>query len=322
VNVYKFFDEIPVTTEKVILAIGKFDGVHKGHNAVLEKIFEKCKIREGRPWILTFSRTPAEFFQKGKKHLRLMTLEHKLYMLEKKGIDTVILIDFSEKFANINADVFVNLLRNKILNFDLVVGFDFRLGKNSAMDAEALRQKGYESNFTVDIVPPFIANSLKISSTRIKALIVEGEIEEANEYLEKPYSIEGKVTSRDNKGKVIGYPTANINNSEVVYPKEGVYLSGFQIAKKTEEGLYPEFDEKIFFGMTYVGKSSLTGTKAPSTIETHIFDFNKNIYGETVRVLFYRRIRNSIKFKSYEELKNQLAIDKVHCLKLIENWRS
>ena len=161
-------------------------------------------------------------------------------------------------------------------------------------------------------------NGKKVSSTWIRSLIREGNVDLAKELLTKFYCIEGVVKSRDSKGREIGFPTTNIRNKDMVYPKEGAYFTGISLETgEYDKYGYKVFSEKIFFSMTFVGTNSLSIDKEP-TIETNIFDYKGNLYGKWVRVFFYKRLRETMKFPDYDDLKKQLKKDKEHCLRLIE----
>jgi riboflavin kinase/FMN adenylyltransferase len=318
VKIYNLLEDIEFVEEPVVMSIGVFDGLHKGHNDVFDYMQKIGKEKGARPWILTFSNLPEETLIEGFKYGRLMEPGYKVSLLEKKEIDGLILIDFSKKFANIKAVDFCNLLQSRFKNLNIVVGFDFTLGKGAEMNVAGLKKQGDVKGFNVYVDPAFTKDGIKVSSTWIRSLIREGNVDLAKELLTRFYCIEGEVKSRDSKGREIGFPTTNIRNKDMVYPKEGAYFTG--IALETgdcDKYGYKVFDKRIHYSMTFVGTNSLSDDKEP-TIETNIFDFKGNLYNKWVRVFFYKRLRDTIEFPDYNDLRKQLKKDKENCLRLIE----
>ena len=317
-KVYRKINDIPVSGEKIVMAMGTFDGVHRGHETLLETVLKISSETGDVPYVFTFSNSPKSVFQPYVKYMQLMDPGYKLSLLEKKGIQGVILIDFSKDFAKINAEVLCNLLQKKFVSLKIVVGYDFRMGKGTRMDAASLVEKGKSSGFEVHIVPPYKMNNEKVSSTRIRSLIREGQIKTANNLLGRPYTIDGIVEVGNQKGRLIGFPTVNIKNDTMVYPRDGVYLAGLRISDIKNEYGYPVYQSRLHYGMTFVGKNTLSTIDTPA-IETNIFDLDAGLYGKWVQVYFFDRIRDTMTFKSFDDLKMQLVIDKEKCLNLFKN---
>lgn len=317
-KVYRKINDIPVSDEKIVMAMGTFDGLHKGHETLLETVLNVSSETGHTPYVFTFSNSPKTVFQPYVKHMQLLDPGYKLDLLEKKGIQGVILIDFSKDFAKINAEVLCNLLQKKFVNLSIVVGYDFRMGKGTRMDAASLAEKGKISGFNVHIVPPYKINEEKVSSTRIRTLIRNGSIKEANALLGRPYAIEGIVEVGNQKGRQIGFPTVNIKNDAMVYPRGGVYLAGLRISENINENGYPVYQNRLHYGMTFVGKNTLSMIDTPA-IETNIFELDSDLYGKWVRVYFFDRIRNTLTFKSFDDLKIQLMKDKEESLNMFKN---
>ncbi len=317
-KIYKSISELKETLSPVALTIGTFDGLHLGHEKLFNTLLNTAKKNNASPWVLTFSNLPYEVFNPGTKHNRLLDIESKINLLAKKGMEGVILIDFTKKFGKLNGIDFCRRLREKFANLIIVVGYDFKMGRNAVMSARELKEKGESIGFEVHIEPPALKQGKKISSTWIRSLIKQGDIEEANRLLARPYFIKGIVEKREGKGKEIGFPTANIRNDQMVYPEQGVYLTRVQIADKEKiKSGETVFDGKYFDSMTFVGKNTLS-VENPPAIETNIFGFEENLYYKYIKVYFYKKIRNTVKVNNYNELKQRLIEDKKKCLSLLE----
>ena len=306
-----------VLTNGCILSIGNFDGVHLGHQQILARLINKS-IELGLPSVvMLFEPQPREFFAKKVGDLtaynvpaRLMRLRDKLKYLEKSGIDFVLCVRFSERFAKLTAEEFIqDLLVKRLKVRYLSVGDDFRFGAKRAGDYHTLQEAGKTFNFTVEESHTHSFEQDRISSSLIRELLQKDKLALVEKLLGKPYSIAGRVAHGNKLGRTIGFPTANIMLNRLVVPIHGVYA--VQVETKTG----------VFQGIANVGnRPTINGTKP--LLEVHIFDFNRSIYGEAIEVRFIKKLRNEVKFSNFEALKQQIEKDKqqaVEFLKAFDN---
>ena len=295
-------------TKSCILTIGTFDGVHLGHQKILESLVREAKQKDLFANVLTFFPHPRMILQQDQSMKLIDTMEEKKEALQALGIDYLIVHPFSGRFSRLSALEFTrNVLIDQLHVFKVIVGYDHRFGRNREATAEDLKMLGRTYNFEVNTIAPQEVSSIAVSSTKIRAALIAGNIEVANKYLNRPFQIRGKVIKGDRIGRTISFPTANIKveSTYKLLPARGVYLVTI---------LYG--GEKIYGVMNYGIRPTLKATE-PS-LEVHLFNFNKNLYGQTLVISLLLRIRDEQKFGSLSELKDQIEKDKAFCLKHIE----
>jgi riboflavin kinase/FMN adenylyltransferase len=294
-------DNISKPFPNAAITIGNFDGVHIGHQALFHEVIETAEDMGGTSIAMTFEPHPIRVL-KPNHHPPLITLyEQKVELIERTGMDVLICIPFTKEFASLSAQQFVvDLLVRKIGIKAIVVGEDYSFGKNREGDIESLRSYAVEYGFEVIVANWIRMNRThvdRISSTKIRELVMDGQMAQAEKMLGRHYQIRGKVvTGRDRGGKVLGIPTANINLHDELCPKTGIYAVTVECGGKQHKGVAnigysPTFKEHQF------------------TVEVHIFDFNDRIYGENIRVNFIQRIRDEKKFSSIDDLIAQIQRD-------------
>ncbi len=294
-------DDISKPFKNAVITIGNFDGVHIGHQALLGRTVEKAGAMDGISLAITFEPHPARVLGQN-NHPPLITLyEQKAELIERSGIDILITIPFTREFATITAKQFVgDLLVGKIGIKAIVIGQDYTFGKNREGNVALLKFFSEIFGFEViviDWIPVSNHTHGRISSTKIRELLMEGNVSEARKLLGRFYQIKGTVVSgRGRGGKVLGFQTANINLQDELCPKTGIYAVTVECDDKKHEGVAnigysPTFDDHIF------------------TVEVHIIDFNENIYGQKIRVNFIQRIRDEIKFSNIPALSKQIEKD-------------
>lgn len=300
-----------------VLSIGNFDGVHLGHQQILARLINKSTELGLPSVVMLFEPQPREFFAKKVGDLtacnvpaRLMRLRDKLKYLEKSGIDFVLCVRFSERFAKLTAEEFIQDLLVKQLKVRyLSVGDDFRFGAKRAGDYHTLQEAGKTFNFTVEESHTHSFEQDRISSSLIRKLLQKDKLALVEKLLGKPYSIAGRVAHGNKLGRTIGFPTANIMLNRLVVPIHGVYM----VRVETKTGTYQ--------GIANIGnRPTINGTKP--LLEVHIFDFNQSIYGEAIEVSFVKKLRDEVKFSNFEALKQQIEKDKqqaVEFLKAFDN---
>ena len=290
-----------------ILTIGTFDGVHIGHNKILTKLVEESKKNNLSSLIMTFFPHPRMVLQKSQEIKMINTMDEKIHLFEKTGVDNLIIQPFDENFSKIRAKEFVEeILVKKLKIKHIIIGYDHRFGKDREASVEDLKKFGLNYMFTVEEIAAQEIHSIAISSTKIRNAILKGEIKKCNEYLGRNFMLTGEVVHGDGLGKKINFPTANIEIPETykIIPKNGVYLVKTII------------NSEIYFGMMNIGVRPTIGGKNKS-LEIHFFNFKDNIYNKTISVEIICKIRDEEKFSSIDELKIQLKKDEQFCLKLI-----
>ncbi len=298
---FDHLDKIHEPFKKAVITIGNFDGVHIGHQALFHEVIEKAETIDGTSIAMTFEPHPIRVLKQN-GHPPLITLyEQKAELIERTGIDVLICVPFTKAFASLSADQFIrDLLVKKIGVKAIVVGEDYSFGKNREGNINMLKSYAPAGGFEV-IVADWIKTSKgftgRISSTRIRELVTDGHMREAEKMLGRRYQVRGRVmTGRDRGGKLLGIPTANINLHDELCPKTGIYAvtvecSGSRHNGVANIGYSPTFEDHEF------------------TVEVHILDFNANIYGEKIRVNFIKRLRDEIKFSNISELIDQIKKD-------------
>ena len=294
-------------SKKSIVTIGTFDGVHVGHQKIMEQLVATAQENNAKSVLLTFFPHPRMVLQKDNSLKLINTIAEKIEILEKTGLDYLIIHPFDKDFSRLTAFDFVRtILVNHLNTAELVIGYDHRFGKNREGNFEQLQEYGHMYDFKVTEIPAQDINQISVSSTKIRNAILNAEIEKANEYLGYSFSLEGTVVSGEKLGNTIGYPTANIELLETykLIPKTGAYLIRSFLHGKT------------IYGMMNIGnRPTVNGVK--ETIEVHFFDLNKDLYGRQLTIELLTFLRDEQKFSSIEELKKQLFLDKEKSLELI-----
>ena len=289
-----------------VLTIGNFDGVHRGHRALFEKVKHWADELEGESLVVTFDPHPLKVLRPGNGPDLITIHERKLELIGDCGIDAVLVIPFTKEFALISAEEFVTgILVGRIGVKGIVVGYDYRFGNGREGDIDYLKGIGAEKGFRVEVVSGINIDDTVVSSTIIRKLIREGEIVEANHLLGRPYEVSGIVVpGRQRGGKLIGFPTANVGMAGQAPPKQGVYAVEAVVENRPCKGA-----ANLGFNPTF-GDTDLS-------LEVHIFDFSDNIYGKPITVRFIERLRDEIKFAGVEELTTQIRKDVEEAKKIL-----
>jgi len=287
-----------------VVTSGTFDGVHLGHQQILQRIVQIAKQNEGQSVVITFFPHPRMFFGQGVQLLN--TLEEKISLLKKTGIDYLLVLPFNQQLANLSAEDFIQKIYIETTHAKkLVIGYDHHFGKNREGNFDFLEKKIWQYPFEIEEIPAQDINEVAISSTKIRAALLKGDVQTANKYLGSAYQMNGVVVQGDKLGRTIGYPTANIHIAETykLIPADGIYAVRVVVKNKT------------YGGMLYIGNRPTLQNPSERRIEVNIFDFDEDIYTESICLEFIDFIRPDAKLSGLEELKNQLASDKVESLK-------
>ena len=314
-KVYTEISTLP-SFNKAVVTIGTFDGVHLGHSKIIDQLKQEADHIHGETVIITFHPHPRKIVGIDKPTIYLInTLKEKIALLEKAGIHHLVIIPFTEAFANLSASEYVEDFLIKYFHpHTLIIGYDHRFGKGRLGDFNLLEDYSRNLQFRLIEISPHLLKQSAISSTRIRQHLMAGNVEEANELLGYAYFFEGVVVEGNRLGRTIGYATANlkIGDEEKLIPGNGVYAVVIK-------PLHDKLTESILYkGMMNIGfRPTIDGTK--QTIEVHLFDFNQNIYGETMQVHLMHYLRAEHKFNNIDALKEQLALDKLNALKVLDN---
>lgn len=289
--------------KKAVITIGTFDGVHLGHKMILEQVIEEANSIGGETVIITFHPHPRKIVGAGKKPIFLInTIQEKIGLLEEAGIDHLVVVPFTEDFAQLTAKEYVeDFLLKHFHPHTIIIGYDHHFGAGREGNYHLLEEYQKNGHFILKEIPEHLLRDSSVSSTRIRENILEGKIEEANELLGYSFFFEGTVVEGNKLGRTIGYPTANLEiaDPEKIIPGNGVYA--------VEAYLGSTFE--VLQGMMNIGvRPTVGGTKR--VIEVNLFSFNQDIYGKVLKVIVNSFLRKEKKFDGLEGLKKQLALDK------------
>lgn len=281
-----------------VLTLGVFDGLHLGHQKIMQKVVERARAINSVPTAITFDPHPRAVLHPENAPPLLQTLDQRLANFGFFGIEQAIVIRFDKDFASQDAEIFLrDIVYERLQAREVFLGEGFAFGKNRGGNIGLLRKMSRELGFHADEVPEITLRGQRISSSKIRKLLAEGKVNIARRMLGRPYGVEGQIVRGDQRGRTIGFPTANLHPHNRVIPKYGVYATANLI-----DGVWRK-------SITNVGvRPTFEGNKAPS-IESYIFDFDGDLYGDVLRVRFLHRIRDERKFNGIDELKNQIAKD-------------
>jgi len=293
-----------------VVTVGTFDGVHAGHRAIMDTVLRKAEQRDARSVIVTFDPHPREIISPGDAGIKLLTtLQERREILEELGINRMAVIPFDRDFSLLSSEEFIrDIIFKKIGVSEFVIGYDHHFGKDREGSIETVERLGEELGFETYVVSKREVGAKTVSSTAIRnALSEEGDVEQAAEFLQRLYRLNGTVVHGDKRGKEIGYPTANIKpeDKRKIIPKDGVYAVGVR------------YEGEWYKGMMNIGTRP-TFDDSQRTLEVHLFNFNKDIYGKEVQVRFVKRIRDEKKFSGVEELVRQLNDDENTAKEILE----
>ncbi|MCF6158054.1 MAG: bifunctional riboflavin kinase/FAD synthetase [wastewater metagenome] len=294
-----------------VATLGVFDGVHRGHQKIIDRVRQHAMEKKGESVVITFNRHPKTVIENRIPSF-ITSLEHRLTLFDQMGVDYAVVLNFNRELAHMSAEDFIHEILVDWLGVKCVIlGFDCRFGKNRKGDITLVRKLSDKYGFEVYECPPVFHNNQIISSTAIRQAILEGALERAEEMLGRPVSILGTVVRRSGRGRTLGYPTANVHPHHEVRPPRGVYGTKIHWADKeylalTNIGLRPTFT-----------KEPLVSEDGDLEIEVHILDFQDSLYGKDIEVQFLFKIRDEISFKTETELKTQIERDKEIFLKKV-----
>jgi riboflavin kinase / FMN adenylyltransferase len=283
----------------LFLAIGVFDGVHRGHQAVISTSADHAAASNGTPVVVTFDPHPEKVLRPQAAPHLLSATEHKIALIRALGVEHLLIITFDKQFAATEPEDFVQklVIHSKPLH-EICVGHEWSFGKNRRGNLDLLKKLGAKFNFDVEGIPPVKINGAVVSSTAIRQAIEKGDLAKAAEMLGREYTILGTVTRGDNLGKKIGFPTANLSAHSEQFPPNGVYVAEARI------------DGELYRGVINLGiRPTVSSGKSERVLEIHLFDFNRDIYGHDVEVRFLKFLRPEKKFQDLDTLVQQIRQD-------------
>jgi len=296
-KVINSLEEIKKPFSKAVITIGNFDGVHLGHQSLFQKVKERAKIIKGTSIVITFEPHPVKVLTG--KHIPLITpLPRKLELIAAQGIEVTICLPFTKEFSQISAEEFVKeILIKKIGMKEIVIGYNYTFGRKREGNVELLKILGEKLGFKVHVIEPVMINGQIVSSSLVRELITAGQVDKVKDFLSRYYQVAGKVIPGHGRGsRLLGIPTANLSLINEVFPKPGVYAVEVIYQKNRYQGV-----ANIGFNPTF-GNNTLS-------VETHILDFNENIYDKTIKLNFIKRLRDEKKFKNVQDLATQIKKD-------------
>ncbi|MEJ2429902.1 MAG: bifunctional riboflavin kinase/FAD synthetase [Deltaproteobacteria bacterium] len=291
-------DKIKRRFRNPVITIGNFDGVHIGHLSLFQRVKDLAETLGGESVVITFYPHPIKVLSPSNGPPLITSHEQKVHLIEVAGIDVFLVIQFTPEFATMSASDFVQeIIHAKIGARAVVVGPDYRFGHKREGDIPALTRMGRELNFEVHVVPDITLNGVEVSSSTIREFVTVGDLKRAREMLGRDYQVAGRVVrGRDRGGRLLGFPTANLQLIEELTPKPGVYATEVVI-----EG-------QLYDGATNIGYSP-TFKNGAFSVETYILDFSEDVYGKVIQVRFIKRLRDEKTFSSPEELSLQIQKD-------------
>lgn len=298
------------TKSSTVVTIGTFDGVHVGHQKIISKIVDIAKRDGLKAVMLTFFPHPRMVLQKDKGIKLINTIEEKATLLNKLGLDTLVVKEFTKEFSRLSPSEFVNQVLIDKLNVNhIIIGYDHRFGKNRTANINDLKEFGEIHDFQVTEITAQEVDDVAVSSTKIRESLLDGNIKKANTFLGYNFMLSGSIVKGKGIGRQLQFPTANIKIKEdyKLIPKRGAYIVKSKI------------DNKDVFGMLNIGVNP-TVNGISETIEVNFFNFQNNIYNQHIEVEFLNRLRDEQKFESVEALKLQLAKDKETALKFLKHY--
>lgn len=297
-------DQLPAFRNAVI-TIGTFDGVHCGHQQIINTLKTEAAKVDGESVIITFHPHPRKVVSSAVTGIRLInTLTERIELIEKTGVDHLVVVAFTDYFANQSAEEYISdFLVDKFHPHTIIIGFDHRFGHGRVGNFKLMEEKAAVYNYILKEIPEHVSDAVKVSSSNIRQAILHGQVEEANRWLGYPFFFEGEVVHGDKIGRTIGYPTANMKSTdeEKIVLGDGIYA------------VYTEVDGIRYKGMMSIGfRPTVNGKRR--VVEVNIFDFEKEIYGQLIRVIVIKHLRNEVRFDGLEELKMALHQDKENSL--------
>lgn len=307
-KVYRSLEQLPVFT-KAVITIGTFDGVHLGHQQIIQQLLQEAKATGGESVLISFYPHPRKIVQPETNIAQLTTLEERIELLKQQGLDNLVVVQFNKKFSEQTAQQYIKDFLVDLFHPSLIIiGYDHKYGNNREGDYLLLEQMGETYNYVVEEIPQQVLNDVAVSSTRIREALQKGNIETANQLLGYSYFFKGYVIEGNKLGRKLGFPTANLQmeDADKLVPANGVYAVEAQV----------EGESSILKGMMNIGiRPTVDGSRR--MIEVNLFDFDEDIYNRHLKVYVKHHLRDEHKFDGLEKLTEQLHKDKAKSIELL-----
>ena len=292
-----------------MLTVGTFDGVHKGHKAILQEVVNHARAMDGESVLLTFEPHPRKLLFPNQPLGIITPLQQKLQLITEAGIQHIVVVPFTREFANLSAQEYIeNFMVGIFHPYSIIIGYDHRFGNDRKGDIRLLEKHEQDYQYELIEIPAQLIDDATVSSTKIRNAITDGKVEEAAHMLGRNYSFSGRVVHGNKLGRTLGYATANLEpeEREQIIPAMGIYA------------IQAMHNGTRYNGMMSIGYNPTVTDKKELKIEANLFDFDKDIYGETLEIFFVKKLRDEQKFESLEALKAQLHKDKEDTLNLLK----
>ncbi len=304
-EILRHIEERDLSIPNPVLTMGNFDGIHLGHQALLQRVVEDARERQGHSVVLTFEPHPLKVLAPDRSPRLLLSHKDKVQLLQSFGIDVVIIQNFDSKFAALEAEEFIqDYLIKRLKVVKVWIGKDLRFGKGRKGRVQDLVRRGREGGFEVGVVEPILVGGVRVSSSRIREMIEQGGVQEARRFLGRYPFVSGRVVPGHQRGRDLGFPTANIAPRTEVIPLNGIYATLLEV------------DDRTWPSVTNIGVNPTFGS-GPRTVESYIFDFQEDLYGKPLRLFFVERIREEIKFSTPDLLIAQMKADVVRAQEIL-----
>jgi len=307
-KVYRSLEQLPVFT-KAVITIGTFDGVHLGHQHIIRQLLQEAITSGGESVLISFYPHPRKVLQPEHHIAQLTTLDERIELLKKQGLDDLVVVQFNKDFSEQTAEQYIkNFLVDRFHPSIIIIGYDHKFGNKREGDYRLLEKMGEQYHYRVKEIPQQVLNEIAVSSTKIRQALTNGNIETANQLLGYSYFFKGYVIEGNKLGRKLGYPTANLQmqDPDKLVPGNGVYAVEAQI----------EGERRILKGMMNIGtRPTVDGTRR--SIEVNLFDFDEDIYNRHLKVYVKYHLRNEVKFEGLEKLIEQLHLDKKQSIALL-----
>ncbi len=309
-EIIKGFNHLYKQFKKPVVTIGTFDGIHLGHQKIIKKVVSEARRINGTSIVITFDKRPVTVFPDNMCHDMLMSLNDKIEKIKNMGINVTVIVNFNKRIAKIRAANFIkNILHEKLHIKELIVGPKFRFGRNREGGIDLFKKMSVKYGFRVKVVDEKKYNNTLISSTRIRELIRSGSLGLAVRFLGYRYSVSGYVVRGDKRGKILGFPTANVKyNTERLVP-QGVYVVYVEVDKKKYKGICNVGIRPTFATDGCVKSRISERLRCDSIIEVHIFNLKKDIYKKQIKIIFVKKVRDEKVFSNYNDLVKQIKKD-------------
>ncbi len=297
-----------------VLTVGNFDGVHRGHRAIVDTVVQRARALAGTSIVYTFDPHPRRILRPEDAPSLLTTLDQKIELLEQAGVDVLIVEPFSFEFAKMSAEDFIRQsIHARIAPLEVYVGYDFHFGRDREGSMRMLTEMGPLLGFSVTIIPEVTMEQGDVNSTRIRELLAEGRMETANAMLGRPYTVRGAVTRGDARGRELGFPTANLDPENDILPAHGVYAGRVRFLDEGEPAR-----EKVWPAVANVGTRPTFHDGGRVLAEAHLIDFDGDLYGRRIELAFVHRLRPERRFDGVDALRAQIRADVLEARRRLE----